>query len=140
MDPAKKNGRKGLATVQLKKITAKAPTRIDFAGGWTDTPPYSTEKGGSVVNAAISLYMKVEVTLGQGGQQKNVVIRSLDYGTTVEADTVAELQLDGDGDFPKAALKSLPTKGPIEIVTLSDAPPGSGLGGSVLEYFFDALR
>jgi D-glycero-alpha-D-manno-heptose-7-phosphate kinase len=129
-DYAERNGRKTIATAQITKITAKAPTRIDLAGGWTDTPPYSTEKGGSVVNAAISLYMKVEVTLGRKGQENNVVIRSVDYGTTVEADSIDKLDLDGNADFPKAALKSLPTESPIEIVTSSDAPPGCGLGGS----------
>lgn len=29
--------------------------RLDLAGGWTDTPPYTFEKGGAVVNIAINL-------------------------------------------------------------------------------------
>jgi len=116
--------------VETRKITAKAPTRIDFAGGWTDTPPFSTEHGGSVVNAAISLSVEVEITLGRTGRHRNVTIRSVDYGTTVEANNIPSLKLDGHSDFSKAALKSLPVKSPIEIVTSSDAPPGSGLGGS----------
>ena len=28
---------------------AAAPVRLDFAGGWTDVPPYSTREGGVVV-------------------------------------------------------------------------------------------
>jgi len=32
-----------------------APARIDFAGGWTDTPPQSLDLGGIVVNGAIAV-------------------------------------------------------------------------------------
>ena len=35
-------------------IRSRAPVRVDFAGGWTDVPPFSTEVGGFVVNAAIT--------------------------------------------------------------------------------------
>lgn len=31
------------------------PVRIDFAGGWSDTPPFCLEKGGAVLNAAINI-------------------------------------------------------------------------------------
>ena len=37
-------------------IVTRAPTRIDFGGGWTDVPPYSDEMGGYVCNVAISRY------------------------------------------------------------------------------------
>ncbi|MBL8980391.1 MAG: hypothetical protein JNM53_18410, partial [Gemmatimonadetes bacterium] len=37
------------------KVTATAPVRLDFAGGWTDVPPFSEREGGAVVNAAIDL-------------------------------------------------------------------------------------
>ena len=115
---------------ETKTITAQAPARIDFAGGWTDTPPYSAEKGGSVVNAAITLYMRAEITLFPKNRTKNVTIRSIDYGTSVEAEDIASLKLDGNADFPKAALRSLPVDSPVELVTSSDIPTGSGLGGS----------
>jgi D-glycero-alpha-D-manno-heptose-7-phosphate kinase len=44
--------------------TAKAPVRIDFAGGTTDIPPFSRERGGAVINAAIDKYVegKIEKT------------------------------------------------------------------------------
>ena len=114
-----------------KKIfAAKAPTRIDFAGGWTDTPPYSTEKGGSVVNASVTLYMTAKVILNNPEQHKKIIIRSIDYDATVEANSISSLKLDGKADFAKAALRSLPLDGNIEVITSSDIPPGSGLGGS----------
>ena len=43
---------------------ARAPVRLDFAGGWTDVPPFSAREGGVVVNAAIALSVHVELTLG----------------------------------------------------------------------------
>jgi D-glycero-alpha-D-manno-heptose-7-phosphate kinase len=38
------------------RYTARAPLRIDFAGGWTDTPIYSQREGGAVLNAAVTRY------------------------------------------------------------------------------------
>ena len=35
--------------------TARAPARVDLAGGWTDTPPICYEVGGRVVNLAITV-------------------------------------------------------------------------------------
>jgi D-glycero-alpha-D-manno-heptose-7-phosphate kinase len=39
------------------RLKARAPLRIDFAGGWTDVPFYAEDKGGVVVNAAITRYV-----------------------------------------------------------------------------------
>ncbi|HTE16903.1 MAG TPA: hypothetical protein VK689_00805, partial [Armatimonadota bacterium] len=36
-------------------IKVTAPVRIDLAGGWTDTPPQAIERGGTVLNLAITL-------------------------------------------------------------------------------------
>jgi hypothetical protein len=36
-------------------IWGRCPARIEFAGGWTDTPPYTLEHGGDVINTAINL-------------------------------------------------------------------------------------
>jgi D-glycero-alpha-D-manno-heptose-7-phosphate kinase len=35
-------------------VVARAPTRVDFGGGWTDVPPYCEEQGGYVCNLAVS--------------------------------------------------------------------------------------
>ena len=32
----------------------RAPTRVDFGGGWTDVPPYSDVEGGVVCAGAIA--------------------------------------------------------------------------------------
>ena len=44
----------GFALVH-RHIRVRAAARIDFGGGWTDTPPYSIERGGTVLNAALTL-------------------------------------------------------------------------------------
>jgi D-glycero-alpha-D-manno-heptose-7-phosphate kinase len=45
--------------------SARAPLRIDLAGGWTDVPAFADAEGGAVVNVAIAQY--VRGTLGDGG-------------------------------------------------------------------------
>ncbi len=43
-------------------LRAAAPVRLDFAGGWTDVPPYSAREGGIVVAAAVQLHAYAELT------------------------------------------------------------------------------
>jgi fucokinase len=42
-------------TTDLPSARVFAPVRLDLAGGWSDTPPFSLEHGGAVLNAAINL-------------------------------------------------------------------------------------
>lgn len=37
------------------EVDVKLPVRVNWGGGWTDTPPYCLENGGVVLNAAIKL-------------------------------------------------------------------------------------
>lgn len=48
-----------------EKHTVNLPLRVNWGGGWSDTPPICCEMGGTVLNAAISLNgeLPVEVTL-----------------------------------------------------------------------------
>jgi fucokinase len=41
----------------------RAGARIDLGGGWTDTPPYSLERGGQVLNAAIRLNGELPISV-----------------------------------------------------------------------------
>lgn len=38
-----------------EKVIIELPLRVNWGGGWTDTPPYCNEQGGMVLNAAIKL-------------------------------------------------------------------------------------
>ncbi|PYP09436.1 MAG: GHMP kinase, partial [Gemmatimonadetes bacterium] len=105
---------------------AAAPVRLDFAGGWTDVPPFSAREGGVVVNGAIELTARVAVRLG--GRLIRLV--SEDLGEKLECADSGGLVLDGRLDLLKAALRMLPVQAACTITTRCDAPPGSGLGSS----------
>ena len=105
---------------------ARAPTRIDLAGAWTDVPPYSRREGGAVVTAAISLFAHAVVRRRRGG----VLLHALDYGATTSARRAAELPVGGDLALLSAAARRLGPPGGFELRTHADYPPGSGLGGS----------
>jgi len=110
----------------LTEFHATAPVRLDFAGGWTDVPPFSAREGGMVVNAAIELRACVAVRLG--GRLIRLV--SEDLGLELECADSGGLVLDGRLDLLKAALRMLPVQAACTITTRCDAPPGSGLGSS----------
>jgi D-glycero-alpha-D-manno-heptose-7-phosphate kinase len=105
---------------------ATAPLRLDFAGGWTDVPPFSAREGGVVVNAAISL--RTHVTLALGGKLLRLVAE--DLGETLECANAGGLILDGKLDLLKAAVRMFPVLGGFTLTTRCDAPLGSGLGSS----------
>lgn len=108
------------------RINARAPVRIDFAGGWSDVPDFAEREGGRVVNAAINLY--THVTCGLGGGRIRLVAQDIDHQITIN--DLTGLIYTGTLDLHKAALNMLPVSGGIEIVSRSDVPMGSGLGGS----------
>lgn len=105
---------------------ARAPARIDFAGGWTDVPDYVRRHGGVVVNAAITRYMRVDVVFGGSA----IALHAEDLKQRVRYRSPAEIRYDGTLDLHKAALNMLPVTGGIEVLSNTDLPPGSGLGGS----------
>jgi len=108
------------------EFRATAPTRLDFAGGWTDVPPFSAREGGVVVNGCIGLSARVDLKLG------GALIRlvSEDLGQELECADSRGLVLDGRLDLVKAALRMFPVQSACTLTTRSDAPPGSGLGSS----------
>lgn len=67
-----------------EKHTVKMPLRVNWGGGWSDTPPICCELGGTVLNAAISLNGKlpVEVTLIKITEKK-IVFDSISYSANL---------------------------------------------------------
>lgn len=104
---------------------ASAPVRLDFAGGWTDVPPFSAREGGVVVNAAITLRVEAEFEPGREG----LLLRSEDLNQAAVARSAADLAPNGVLDLHKAALRMFPP-GPGTLRTRSAVPKGSGLGSS----------
>lgn len=107
-------------------VFARAPMRVDFAGGWTDVAEFAEREGGAVVNAAISLCVHVEFLMG--GNRIRLCAEDLDQRLTLAS--AADLVYDGTLDLHKASLNMLPVTGGIEILSRADAPGGSGLGAS----------
>ena len=132
-------------------VTTGMAARIDFGGGWSDTPPHSLEQGGCVLNAAIKLNGEYPIRASARVIPEPVIrLRSVDQRTaaTIAAKPEA-LAYAAPGDpmaIPKAAiccLNILPPEargslaqimraagGGIEIVTESRVPQGCGLGAS----------
>tara|TARA_B100001750_G_scaffold40352_1_gene29293 strand:- start:1253 stop:2137 length:885 start_codon:yes stop_codon:yes gene_type:complete len=50
-----------------RKVVARAPVRLDFAGGWTDVAPYTHDMGGEVVNLAINKYATATLEIDDNG-------------------------------------------------------------------------
>lgn len=103
---------------------ARAPVRLDLAGGWTDVPPFSAREGGVVVTAAVELYTHADVR--PGGERYRLIAEDLDDALEVDRDG---LVADGRLELLKAGLRMFPIGG-CTLTTRSDAPAGSGLGSS----------
>jgi D-glycero-alpha-D-manno-heptose-7-phosphate kinase len=108
------------------RARARAPVRVDFAGGWSDVPTFADAEGGVVTNAALALHVHVDAI--RGGQGIRLVAE--DLGRRVTARRPADLVYDGTLDLHKAAVNMLPVTGGLELLTRSDVPAGSGLGAS----------
>lgn len=60
-------GRRKKENLKIAKdeVSVSLPLRVNWGGGWTDTPPYCNEQGGVVLNAALKLngIFPVQVTV-----------------------------------------------------------------------------
>ncbi len=136
----------------VKDVTVKLPVRVNWGGGWSDTPPYCMENGGTVLNAAISLNgrLPIEVTIKK--IPENVIaLASTDIGSYEEFTNMKELQDCKNPSDPfalhKAALIAcgvIPANDKLSVEALCkklgggmymntrviDIPKGSGLGTS----------
>lgn len=106
---------------------ARAPVRIDFAGGWSDVPPFSSEAGGEVVNVAISRYSYATLIADEADE---FMLESADYNQYIHALDIRELEYDGSLDLLKAAVRRMKIGFGGHLITRSEAPPGSGTGSS----------
>jgi D-glycero-alpha-D-manno-heptose-7-phosphate kinase len=108
-------------------VRAKAPLRVSFAGGGTDLPHWYEEHGGAVFSGTIDRYAYVTL---YPRDDHNVRIRSLDLGQIITYDVNQAPTYDGVLDLVKAVIYRLGVRRGMDLDIRSDAPPGSGLGGS----------
>lgn len=110
------------------EIKVTAPNRIDLAGGTTDLYPlYLMMEGGYTVNLAISLSSRVIL---REIDQSAIRIISEDLKESVEASNPGGLPTGGALGLIARAVRTVPPRGGLEIVTRNEAPGGSGLGAS----------
>ena len=84
-----------------------AAARIDFGGGWTDTPPYSIERGGAVLNAAVTLRGRYPILAeAEGLAEPELLLDSRDIEATLEPATVGEVLAYANPADPFALLKA----------------------------------
>jgi D-glycero-alpha-D-manno-heptose-7-phosphate kinase len=79
-------------------VVARAPTRIDLGGGWTDVPPYCDREGGFVCNIAIDRYATATIGPGESRNPEDALVRALVRRLELETAAVS-LQ----SDFPVSA-------------------------------------
>ena len=110
----------------MRHARATAPVRLDFAGGWTDVPPFSSKEGGAVVTAALALTAEAEVLPGGVGLK----LVAEDLGETLDLDGPDGLRAARGLALHRAALRLARPDGPLTLRTNCGAPAGSGLGSS----------
>lgn len=134
------------------EVNVSLPVRVNWGGGWTDTPPYCNEHGGVVLNAAISLngILPVQVCVRRL-EEACVEFESQDVGAFGRIDSLEEIQNCHDPFDPfalhKAALLTygiVPMEGKASLADILQemggglylstqvvgVPKGSGLGTS----------
>jgi len=134
-------------------VRVYAAARIDFGGGWTDTPPYSLERGGTVLNAAVTLRGRHPILAeALPLAEPTLILDSRDIEATIAPTTVGEVLAYANPADPFALLKAAlvlrgvvspaddPARplravfdqlgGGLRLSTQTFIPRGSGLGAS----------
>jgi D-glycero-alpha-D-manno-heptose-7-phosphate kinase len=109
----------------VRRVTARAPTRIDFGGGWTDVPPYCEREGGFVCNVAITRYATATLTHADVRGRKR---RSSPGRSPVRRLTPVAIVSDDDPLIRAVLRRAGETD--LHALLSSDFPVGAGLGGS----------
>lgn len=138
-----------------KETVVELPVRVNWGGGWSDTPPYCYDFGGTVLNAAITLNGKKPVRAESRilpDKPGVVVFESKDLKVTKEFTDVNEIfncsnpfdlyalhkaslvvsgiiQRNDDNSHPLSQQLEK-YGGGIYLSTFTDVPKGSGLGTS----------
>ena len=138
--------------MQKDEVITRLPVRVNWGGGWSDTPPYCMEYGGTVLNAAVMLdgNCPIEVVVRKIDEPA-IVLASADSGAEQRFTEISELQDSSNPYDPfalhKAALIAcgvIPYKDFVSVEDITEnlgsglylstqvinIPRGSGLGTS----------
>ncbi len=110
------------------RVCARAPCRVDLAGGTLDVHPLPVLLGGvHTVHAAVDVLAEATAEPLPG---RAVELRAHDLAGGVRAGSPEELPPDGPARLLAVAVRTAAPDGGVRLETRSAAPPGSGLGGS----------
>ncbi|XP_050385253.1 bifunctional fucokinase/fucose pyrophosphorylase [Argentina anserina] len=124
-----------------RRVKVELPVRVDFVGGWSDTPPWSLERAGHVLNMAISLEGSLPIGTIIETTKPTGVFVSDDAGNELHIDDFTSIATPFDHSDPFRLVKSallvtgiihenvLASVG-LKITTWAHVPRGSGLGTS----------
>jgi len=130
------NGRERSAYASC--VTVAAPARIDFGGGWSDTPPFCLDWGGTVFNMAITVNgaYPIRTTVRRLNEPRVRLVSSEATELLTSESFSSAADVGSPFAIHRAALEMLgfvrfgePIDG-LEIRTEVDLPVGSGLGTS----------
>ena len=113
------------------RIEARAPTRIDLAGGTLDIwPLYLFHEGAVTVNCAITRY--ASCTLEVNSRGKGIVLESRDTHRDERFASLAALERASRYRLPLVAhlVRHFQPRIGFRLTTDSQAPAGAGIGGS----------
>src|ERR1051326_7877012 len=112
----------------MKKVIARAPVRADLAGGTLDIwPLYLFHPGARTVNVAISYYAESEI-VETGDNAIEIHLSDQQYQQRYES--LQQLAADPKAALIRRVLEHFHHVTGVRITTRTDAPRGSGLGGS----------
>ncbi len=82
----------------------RLPVRVNWGGGWSDTPPYCMEHGGTVLNAAVLLDGNYPIeAIARRIEGNRIVLASADSGAEQEFTDIKQLQ-DSSNPYDPFAL------------------------------------
>ncbi|KAL6575618.1 hypothetical protein OROHE_000995 [Orobanche hederae] len=125
----------------LRKVKVELPVRVDFVGGWSDTPPWSLERSGCVLNMAIKIGGSLPVGAVIEMTKNTGLLVNDDSGNKLFIDDISSIAPPFKSNDPFRLVKSaffvtdvinktfFQSVG-LRIKTWANVPRGSGLGTS----------
>ncbi|KVH88998.1 GHMP kinase, C-terminal domain-containing protein, partial [Cynara cardunculus var. scolymus] len=128
-------------TSRHRKVKVELPVRVDFVGGWSDTPPWSLERAGCVLNMAITLDNSLPIGIVIETTQTPGLLITDDASNELYIKDLSSITTPFDQNDPFRLVKSallvtgilydriLVSMG-LRVKTWAHIPRGSGLGTS----------
>ena len=114
-------------------VRSKTPLRLGLAGGGTDVSPFCDKYGGCVLNVTINMYSYCTIIPRTDGK---IIFKAKDLNLCLEYDSRSSIEINDELILHKGIynriVRDFNDGKPLsfEMITYSDALPGSGLGTS----------